>query len=138
MSLTELDYYQSILAWHITTELLDQAEAENTERNIRSKEHSKTISDYMIYLLVAQRSLMSTVAGIDKIKFKDAIAEDKNSQEAKKLYQRRHVEGSRDAKKACAAIVPEFEQGNGNARQYQSKSVLFQNPNEHGYKILLP
>jgi hypothetical protein len=72
---------------------------------------------------------MSTVAGIDKIKFKDAIAEAKNSKEAKKLFQKMHVEGSRDAKKACAAIVDsftEFELGNGNARRYQSKSMLFQ------------
>lgn len=126
---TEVEYDQGILVWHVATELLHQTEVDNAARNVRSKEYSKTISDYMMYLLVAQSSLMSTVAGIDKIKFKDAIAEAKNSKEAKKLFQKMHVEGSRDAKKACAAIVDsftEFELGNGNARRYQSKSMLFQ------------
>ncbi|KAF8088209.1 hypothetical protein N665_0549s0019 [Sinapis alba] len=79
---TEVDYDQSILVWHIATEMLYQTDAACSDR---CRELSKTLSDYMMYLLIVQPSLMSTVAGIDKVRFRDAIAEAKNLQEAKKL-----------------------------------------------------
>uniref|UniRef100_M4DA64 Methyltransferase n=2 Tax=Brassica campestris TaxID=3711 RepID=M4DA64_BRACM len=76
---TEVDYDQSILVWHIATEMLHQTDI--------------ACSDYMMYLLIVQPSLMSTVAGIDKT-------------------QRLHVK--------------KHEEQNENAREYSSKSVLFQ------------
>ncbi|VVB12486.1 unnamed protein product [Arabis nemorensis] len=121
---TEVDYDQSILVWHIATELLHQTE--EAETNVRYKELSKTLSDYMMYLLIAQPSLMSTVAGIDKVRFRDAIAEAKNLQEVKKLFQRTHVEESREACEEILASYKEVEQRNENAKVYRSKSVLFQ------------
>ncbi|CAH2078565.1 unnamed protein product [Thlaspi arvense] len=127
---TEVDYDQSILVWHIATDLLHQTEAvSSADTNVRCKELSKTLSDYMMYLLVVQPSLMSTVAGIDKVRFRDAIAEARNLQEAKKLFQWTHVADSRDTKMACEAIVASYksaEQRNESAKGYRSKSVLFQ------------
>ncbi|KFK28578.1 hypothetical protein AALP_AA7G015200 [Arabis alpina] len=137
---TEVDYDQSLLVWHIATELLHQTEEDTAERHVRYKEFSKTLSEYMMYLLIVQPSLMSTVAGIDKIKFREAIAEAKRLQKAVKqsqvshvthryLYQRKYVEDSRDAKMACQKILDsykEVEQRNKNAKGYKSKSILFQ------------
>ncbi|KAG2244388.1 hypothetical protein Bca52824_093761 [Brassica carinata] len=123
---TEVDYDQSILVWHIATEMLYQTDAACSDR---CRELSKTLSDYMMYLLIVQPSLMSTVAGIDKVRFRDAIAEAKNLQEAKRLFQRTHVADSRDAKVACEAILASYESAEEryeNAIEYRSKSVLFQ------------
>lgn len=125
---TDLEYDQSILVWHIATELLYQTD-ENIARVVEYREFSKTLSDYMMYLLISQSSLMSTVAGIDKVRFREAIAEAKKFQEAKKLLQKTRLEDSKDAKKACEAIL-DFYKGddkrNENPRGYRSKSVLYQ------------
>ncbi|KAL0727524.1 hypothetical protein Bca4012_023617 [Brassica carinata] len=120
---TEVDYDQSILVWHIATEMLYQTDAACSDR---CRELSKTLSDYMMYLLIVQPSLMSTVAGIDKVRFRDAIAEAKNLQEAKRLFQRTHVADSRDAKVACEAILASYESAEEryeNAIEYRSKVV---------------
>ncbi|XP_019087813.1 PREDICTED: uncharacterized protein LOC104723148 [Camelina sativa] len=125
---TDMDYDQSILLWHIATELLHQTN-ENNARYDEYKEVSKTLSDYMMYLLIVQPTLMSTVAGIDKLKFKAAIAEVKKFKEAKKLFERTPVEGSREAKMACNAILDYYKadgERNENAQGYRNKSVLFQ------------
>ncbi|CAH8276087.1 unnamed protein product [Arabidopsis lyrata] len=126
---TEVDYDQSILVWHVATELLHQTQVDNAARNVRCNEFSKTLSDYMMYLLIVQPSMMSTVAGINKLRFREAIAEAKNFQEAKTLFQRTHVEDSRDAKKACKEIMDSYkkvERRYENTKGYQSKSVLVQ------------
>ncbi|XP_058006570.1 uncharacterized protein LOC131181976 [Hevea brasiliensis] len=58
-------YDESILMWHIATELLinDKKERENKSNE---KEFSKILSDYMLYLLIMQSTMMATVAGICK------------------------------------------------------------------------
>jgi hypothetical protein len=47
---------------------------------------SKIISDYMMYLLILQPSLMSEVAGIGKIRFRDTLAETDKFFERKRIY----------------------------------------------------
>ncbi|CAH2078568.1 unnamed protein product, partial [Thlaspi arvense] len=110
-----------------SSDLLHQTETvSSADTNVSYKELSKTLSDYMMHLLVVQPSLMSTVAGIDKVRFRDAIAEVRNLQEAKKLFQWMHVADSRDAKMACEAIVASYksaEQRHESAKGYRSKSV---------------
>ena len=79
---------------------------------------SKLLSDYMIYLLVEQTKMMSAVAGIAKIRYRDTCAETEN------FFSRRGIkEGS---KIACDAILgvdtevrPVYVKGD------RSKSVLF-------------
>ncbi|KFK25862.1 hypothetical protein AALP_AA8G171900 [Arabis alpina] len=73
----EMDYDQSLLVWHIATELLYQTATE-TKENHSHREFSKILSDYMIYLLMMQPTLMSTVAGIGKIRFRDTCKEAEN------------------------------------------------------------
>ncbi|XP_023733527.1 uncharacterized protein LOC111881365 [Lactuca sativa] len=76
----DVDYDQSLILWHIATELCYNKElkepkkepmgANNDHRNI-----AKVLSDYMLYLLIMQPSMMSAVAGIGQIRFRDTCAE---------------------------------------------------------------
>ncbi|KAM1512836.1 hypothetical protein ACFX1Z_024350 [Malus domestica] len=124
----DVEYDKSILLWHIATELCfndDKSEAEGeagpevSDETKKSKEHSKTISDYMLYLLVMQPSMMSSITGIGQIRFRDTCAE------AKKFFSRRDL-GSGQVKEACEKLLevntdvePVAVKGD------RSKSVLF-------------
>lgn len=83
--IAQVDYDESLLLWHIATELCynDKLE-ENKVKNPPNKyrDFSKLLSDYMIYLLVMQPTLMSAVTGIGQIRFRDTCAE------AKKFFRR--------------------------------------------------
>ncbi|CAL5411086.1 unnamed protein product [Camellia sinensis] len=57
------------------------------------RELSKLLSNYMLYLLIMQATMMSTVAGIGQIRFRDTCAE------AKKFFRGRKIK--KDKKKFC-------------------------------------
>ncbi|KAL3752675.1 hypothetical protein ACJRO7_000129 [Eucalyptus globulus] len=59
------DYEDSIITWHIATEILYNIENPTTEKEER--EFSKILSDYMLYLLFNQPNVVSAVAGIAQI-----------------------------------------------------------------------
>ena len=142
----DVDYDQSLMLWHIATELCDTMEEVDKHLNKisqpvnnpdgsrdsvdpeDSREISKTLSDYMLYLLVMQPTMMSAVAGIGQIRFRDSC------EEAKKFFSRRDlkVEGPKEARKtqehmeACKRLLdintdvpPVAVKGD------RSKSVLF-------------
>ncbi|KAG2319811.1 hypothetical protein Bca52824_013024 [Brassica carinata] len=70
-----VDYGQSILLWHIATDLIYRREIRIlTEEQYRSKEASKMLSDYMMYLMMMKPSLMSSVAGTAKMKFAETCS----------------------------------------------------------------
>ncbi|XP_010540150.1 PREDICTED: uncharacterized protein LOC104814000 [Tarenaya hassleriana] len=69
-----VDFDKSLLLWHIATEILYQEE-EPTEENIAEREFSRKISGYMMYLMIFKPELMSEVAGLGTITFKEALAE---------------------------------------------------------------
>ncbi|KAJ0247342.1 hypothetical protein HA466_0167680 [Hirschfeldia incana] len=125
---TEKDYDQSILMWHIATELLYQSpeEEEVTKKEeYTSREFSKILSDYMMYLLIMQPTLMSAVSGIAKIRFLDTC------KEANEFFERKHVNKTRHekdslVKEACRAIlsVKTYVEPM-NVKADRSKSVLF-------------
>ncbi|CAK9176777.1 unnamed protein product [Ilex paraguariensis] len=80
----EVDYDQSLLLWHIATELcynIDEGSDTNKDPKKDFREISKLLSDYMLYLLVMEPTMMSAVAGIGQIRFRDTCAE------AKKFFQ---------------------------------------------------
>ncbi|KAL1225981.1 hypothetical protein V5N11_025609 [Cardamine amara subsp. amara] len=123
--ITKMDYDQSLLMWHIATELCYQQE-ETAPESYDEKDHysyrefSKIISDYMMYLLILQPSLMSEVAGIGKIRFRDTSAE------ADKFFQRRHIENEKSVKKATVNILDvDSEIDPMGVKGDRSKSVLF-------------
>ncbi|KAG7605020.1 hypothetical protein ISN45_At05g040490 [Arabidopsis thaliana x Arabidopsis arenosa] len=120
---TQADYDQSILMWHIATELLYQTE-EATEKNQCNREFSKILSDYMMYLLFVQPALMSTVAGIDKTSFMEAIAEVKKSGEAKMFLKRKNRE-DKDLEKVCDEILSSLGASRERrGRRHQRRNVL--------------
>lgn len=124
--ITNVDYDQSLLMWHIATELCYQQEETVPEgydvcKHYSYREFSKIISDYMMYLLILQPSLMSEVAGIGKIRFRDTLAE------AERYFKKMGIRNSRSVKLAREKILsvdtsikPRDVKGN------QSKSVLFE------------
>ncbi|KAL7120478.1 hypothetical protein ACP275_02G125500 [Erythranthe tilingii] len=74
----ESEYDESLLMWHIATELCYFTSTDNNP----NREICKVLSDYMLYLLVMRPKLMSAVAGIGQIRFTDTC------EEAKFFFQR--------------------------------------------------
>ncbi|KFK31554.1 hypothetical protein AALP_AA6G127000 [Arabis alpina] len=91
---TDKDYDQSILLWHIATELFYQYQDEEViteKQEYTNQEFSKILSDYMMYLLKTQPTLMSAVSGIAKIRFRDTC------EEANEFFRRKHIKKSSNA-----------------------------------------
>ncbi|ESQ39682.1 hypothetical protein EUTSA_v10000780mg [Eutrema salsugineum] len=126
---TEKDYDQTILLWHIATELFYQSQIDEkkiTDKQVHTnREFSKILSDYMMYLLIMQPTLMSAVSGIAKIRFRDTCAE------ANEFFQRRHISKSRhgednlvkEASRAILSVNTDVEPMD--VKGDRSKSVLF-------------
>ncbi|WCJ41310.1 hypothetical protein M5689_022189 [Euphorbia peplus] len=114
----EAEFDQSILLWHIATDLCFYIDAErntNITENPICKE-SKSISDYMLYLMVMRPFMFPN--GIGQIRFEDTCAE------AIQFFEEKRYK--LDRKKACCAllevstdILPCQVKGD------RSKSVLF-------------
>ncbi|KAM4102071.1 hypothetical protein ACB094_05G195400 [Castanea mollissima] len=78
-SIGEYQYEESLLLWHMATELLY---IEDTQRSIgndsnTNRETCKLLSDYMFYLLVMKPKMMAPVLGNWQIVFQDTCAEAK-------------------------------------------------------------
>ncbi|XP_010441702.1 PREDICTED: uncharacterized protein LOC104724847 [Camelina sativa] len=104
---TEKDYDQSILLWHIATELFyqDQIKIQATEKEEHSyREFSKILSDYMMYLIIVQPTLMSAVSGIAKIRFVDTCAEAKDFFKRRNIYKSKN-EGNELVNEASRVIL---------------------------------
>ncbi|XP_030507044.2 uncharacterized protein LOC115722069 isoform X1 [Cannabis sativa] len=135
----EVSYDKSLVLWHIATELCYQNDFISNELdpmkddkyNNQLYHFSKLLSDYMLYLLVLQPTMMSAViAGVGQIRFWDMKEEIKESfvhtsEEAKRFFSRRG-NGKGKEKEACMDILavnttikPATVKGD------RSKSVLF-------------
>ncbi|KAG5583484.1 hypothetical protein H5410_054111 [Solanum commersonii] len=79
--ITESNFDEVLLVWHIATELCYSKDNividgdKPTSSPVNYREISKILSDYMLYLLVMQPSMMSAVAGIGQIRYRDTCAE---------------------------------------------------------------
>lgn len=94
--ITAVDYDESLLLWHIATELCYNDEIPSCQSKLpapnKYREFSKLLSDYMIYLLVMQPTMMAAVTGIGQIRFRDTCAE------AKKFFDRGNLrKGKKEA-----------------------------------------
>ncbi|KAK2640120.1 hypothetical protein Ddye_027915 [Dipteronia dyeriana] len=140
--LTKVTYDESLLLWHIATELLYHTEEEGTRHNnedmekgenedngpkeskeVTGNKHlkfSKLLSDYMLYLLVMHPTMMSVEAGIGKIRFRDTCAE------ANRLFTSKDL-GPNEEKEACQEIldVNLYVEPVTKVKGDRSKSVLF-------------
>ena len=114
----DVDYDQSLLIWHIATEICF---CTDTVNNIH-REFCKKLSDYMLYLLVMQPTMMSAVAGIGQIRFRDTCAEAKNFFKRKDPQQG----GLKEHKQACEMILAvNTDVRPVDLKGDRSKSVLF-------------
>ncbi|KAA0043496.1 uncharacterized protein E6C27_scaffold1167G00360 [Cucumis melo var. makuwa] len=124
----EVAFDESLMLWHIATELCYRDE-QNTNTNVNDtgttyREFSKLLSDYMLYLIVMLPSMMSAVAGIGEIRFRDTCAE------AKKFFDRRRFSCTLDESKitkGCREIlaVNVIDAKPVEVKGDKSKSVLF-------------
>ncbi|KAM3288647.1 hypothetical protein P3S67_022077 [Capsicum chacoense] len=90
--ITESNFDEILLVWHIATELCysividgDKAKSSPEKPPANYREMSKILSDYMLYLLVMQPAMMSAVAGIGQIRYRDTCAE------AEKFFRSRNI-----------------------------------------------
>ncbi|GKV49380.1 hypothetical protein SLEP1_g56134 [Rubroshorea leprosula] len=67
-SIKKLDYTESLLTWHIATEIYFQVDQNTASDNVDYRAISKLLSDYMFYLLAWQSAMMATVS-IDRKEF---------------------------------------------------------------------
>ncbi|XP_076893771.1 uncharacterized protein LOC143545847 [Bidens hawaiensis] len=132
-----VDYDQSIIQWHIATELCYNAKLHDeknnkgipeSEKEKLDRENSKLLSDYMLYLLMMQSSMMSAVAGIAQIRFKDTCAETerffgdvKSSKESASQNKNgdEHIQACMDILNVSTDVEPVAIKGD------RSKSLLF-------------
>ncbi|XP_020081605.1 uncharacterized protein LOC109705281 [Ananas comosus] len=80
MKTVEADFDESLLLWHIATELCHNRDKSTpTQRQSDVTEKQRTISvmlsEYLLYLLVNQPAMLSTAAGIGLLRFRDTCAE---------------------------------------------------------------
>ncbi|GLU15506.1 hypothetical protein SLE2022_319870 [Rubroshorea leprosula] len=61
-SIKELDYTESLLTWHIATEICFQVDQNTASDNAGYRAICKLLSDYMFYLLAWQPAMMATVS----------------------------------------------------------------------------
>ncbi|KAH7839864.1 hypothetical protein Vadar_009825 [Vaccinium darrowii] len=118
-----VEFDESLIMWHIATDLcyytprLGETNLGN-EDNKNYKEMSKLLSDYLLYLLTMQSTMLSTVVGIGQIRFRDTCAE------AQKFFHGKEIGESQE--KACKRILGVKTLVEPSAvRGYRSKSVLF-------------
>ncbi|KAK6917438.1 Protein of unknown function DUF594 [Dillenia turbinata] len=93
-----VEYDESLILWHIATELCYSTDEHHDKPN-DGRKFSKIFSDYMLYLLIMQPTMMSAVAGIGQIRFRDTCAE------AQKFFRRREKMKDKDLKQTCEKIL---------------------------------
>ncbi|XP_059637433.1 uncharacterized protein LOC132279468 [Cornus florida] len=94
----DMEFDQSILIWHIATDLCYYTDGVLKNPDLlKVKESSKQISDYMLYLLVMCPSLLPM--GIGMIRFRDTCAE------AKEFFEERNTISKHGFNLACKKLL---------------------------------
>ncbi|KAF7849701.1 hypothetical protein BT93_L0363 [Corymbia citriodora subsp. variegata] len=116
----EVEYDESLILWHVATDLLYSTTTNTEESNDLHRGFCKVLSDYMLYLLVVQSKMMSSIVGIGRIRFQDTCAEAKKFLARKELSTgKEHGEASKCILKVKTTVKPADVKGD------RSKSVLF-------------
>ncbi|KAF7148092.1 hypothetical protein RHSIM_Rhsim03G0024100 [Rhododendron simsii] len=82
--INDVEFDESLILWHIATELC-YYDTEDVQDKNDNRVFSKHLSDYLLYLLIVQSTMLSNIAGIGQIRFRDTCAE------AKKFFRERNV-----------------------------------------------
>ncbi|KDP45937.1 hypothetical protein JCGZ_11840 [Jatropha curcas] len=95
----DVSFDQSILLWHIATEILYNTDEENSNPSTYgNREFSKILSDYLFYLLTIQPNLIAVAMGVRKIRIKKVYVE------VERLFKARKLRWN-ELKKACQSIL---------------------------------
>ena len=119
-----LCYQNSCWLWHVATQLCCKADKKDAIQfnSFEKKDYiqfSKLLSDYMVYLLVMRPTMMSAVAGIGQIRFRDTCAE------AEKFFSRRTLEKGQ-VNEACRKLLDvDTKVKPVHVKGDRSKSILF-------------
>lgn len=119
-SIAEVEFDQSLLLWHVATELCCHLDLKKYSDHVSEPrpEMSQALSNYMMYILAKLPSMLPK--GIGQIRYADTCAE------AKEFFSSRKMEPELEQSRACmmllqldTEILPNIVKGN------RSKSVLF-------------
>ncbi|XP_048447297.1 uncharacterized protein LOC125480456 [Pyrus x bretschneideri] len=115
-SVGEYQYAESVLLWHIATELYFAKTLEEADDDERRK-ICKILSDYMFFLLVMQHKMMAPFLGNWHIVFQDTCAE------AKRFFSKHSISDYRNACNKITDVKAKFR--SAAVKGSKSKSVLF-------------
>ncbi|KAK7826638.1 hypothetical protein CFP56_032028 [Quercus suber] len=115
-SIGEYQYAESLLIWHMATELLYIEDTKTSTGNDSDRETCKLLSDYMFYLLVMKPQMMAPVLGNWRMVFQDTCAE------AKRFF---HKNAMLIKAEACERILHVTEYRSVDVKGNVSKSVFF-------------
>ncbi|KAI6707392.1 hypothetical protein NL676_010354 [Syzygium grande] len=116
----EVEYDESLILWHVATDLLYSTTTNTEESNDHHRGFCKDLSDYMLYLLVVQSKMMSSIVVIGRIRFQDTCAEAEKFLARKELSTgKEHEEASKCILMVKTTVRPVDVKGD------RSKSVLF-------------
>ncbi|KAL6282875.1 hypothetical protein ACE6H2_013804 [Prunus campanulata] len=118
-TINEVEFDQSILLWHIATDLCYYSDVNRNSNSVPSEncEDSKLLSNYMMYLLVMCPFMLPN--GIGQIRFRDTCAEAEEFFKEKKIMKSGERKACTKLLDVCTDILPSKVKGD------RSKSVLF-------------
>ncbi|PON46647.1 hypothetical protein TorRG33x02_325470, partial [Trema orientale] len=115
-SISEFQYAESLLLWHIATEICCLDEKQGDERRDH-KWNCKILSDYMFYLLIMQPAMLSPVLGNWYIVFQDTCAE------AKRFFTKYSISDHSKAVEKMKTVKTKFRPAA--VKGIKSKSLFF-------------
>ncbi|KAJ6679141.1 hypothetical protein OIU79_018991 [Salix purpurea] len=123
----EVEFDQSILIWHIATDLCFHSDADETQEGNDYCKISKQLSHYMLYLLVMRPFMLPM--GIGKIRYLDTCEELKSFlKERESMSGDIHSSNARSRRSSIPAMNP-FGRGKSKPDQTEASEVL---PNSKG------
>ncbi|TVU40207.1 hypothetical protein EJB05_13658, partial [Eragrostis curvula] len=132
-SVVDKDFDESLLLWHIATDLCLCREIQGkgvpewvtlfseppTEKTARMRDIGGTLSEYMLYLLIKQPEMLSATAGIGLLRYRDTCAEAKRFFRSMAEWNPDHKDARRMLLGVNTSKKPAEVKGD------RSKSVLF-------------
>ncbi|XP_030970833.1 uncharacterized protein LOC115991251 [Quercus lobata] len=130
-SIEEYQYAESLLIWHMATEILYAQETKSStgiDDNKSNRKICKLLSDYMFYLLVMKPKMMAPVLGNWQIVFQDTCAEAKRFFHQKSISKK--AEGCGEILKVVSKYILDDSKGNESKHSDDSKG----SESKHGYR----
>ncbi|KAL3724487.1 hypothetical protein ACJRO7_029631 [Eucalyptus globulus] len=121
-AICDVDYSESLLLWHIATELCYNTDTDTDidESTKHHRETSRVLSNYMLYLMIKQPRMMSMMTGIGQIRFQDTCAE------ADRFFDEKLFDENKTNKYACQCLLSiPTDLKPADVKGDKSKSALF-------------